>query len=187
MNERHLYALSRFFDGESVDPPLLLESLADPEAATYLTEWAALRAAVREDDSRPSDRFYASMAAVLTPTPVRRASWGRWIGPAVAASVLLAAGSTGFEAGRLFQRQHTQTAGPIRAVERAAQTHAPGAEQATRRLTPPGPTAVPAVTPPQPQPPTRRPEDWPVADSRLRFESWREAQRGGQEDRHERP
>ena len=65
MHERHLYALSRFFDGESVDPPLLLESLADPEAATYLTEWAALRAAVREDDSRPSDRFYASMAAVV--------------------------------------------------------------------------------------------------------------------------
>ena len=187
MNERYLYALSRFFDGESVDPPLLLESLADPEAATYLTEWAALRAAVREDDSRPSDRFYASMAAVLTPAPVRRASWGRWIGPAVAASVLLAAGSTAVQAGRLFQRQHTQTTGPIRAVERAAQTRTPGADQEPRRLTPPAPTAVPLVTPLQPQPTTRRAEDWPVADSRLRFESWRDTPRGGPEDRHDRP
>jgi hypothetical protein len=187
MNERHLYALSRFFDGESVDPPLLLESLADREAATYLTEWAALRAAVREDDSRPSDRFYASMAAVLTPTPVRRTSWGRWVGLAVAASVLFVAGITGFEAGRLFQRQHTQTAGPIRAVERAAPTRTPEAEQETRRIAPPGPTAAPLATPPQPQPSTRRPEDWPVADTRLRFESWRDTPRGGEGGRHERP
>jgi hypothetical protein len=127
------------------------------------------------------------MAAVLTPAAVRRASWGRWIGPAVAASVVLVAGIAGFDAGRQFQRQHTQTTGPIRAVEHAAQTRTPEAGQEPRRLTPPAPTAVALATPPQPQPTTRRPEDWPVADTRLRFESWRDTPRGGQEDRHERP
>ena len=178
MNEHQLHALSRFFDGEPVDPPLLLESLANPDAASYLTQWAALRAAVREDDSRPSDRFYASMSSVLKPTPRRRPFWGRWIGPAVAASLVLVAGITGFDAGRQFQRQRSQTTGPTRAVEDAAQPHTSGADRETRRITPPAPAAVPLDQPRRPQLTTRGPGDWPVADTRLRFESWRETPRG---------
>jgi hypothetical protein len=178
MDERQLHALSRFFDGEPVDPTLLLESLAEPEAANHLAEWAALRAAIREDDSRPSDRFYASIASVLEPTRVRRAFWGRWIGPAVAASLVLIAGLVGFGAGRQFQRQQPQIAGPIRAIEGTGQTRTPGADQEPRRAMPPAPMAVPPVESPRLQPTTGRSEYWPVADTRLRFESWRETSRG---------
>jgi hypothetical protein len=178
MDERQLHALSRFFDGEPVDPTLLLESLAEPDAANHLAEWAALRAAIREDDSRPSDRFYASIASVLEPTRVRRAFWGRWIGPAVAASLVLIAGVVGFGAGRYFQRPQPQTTGPIRAVEGAALTHAPGADREPRDITPPAPIAVTHNESPRRQQTTGRSEHWPVADTRLRFESWRETSRG---------
>jgi hypothetical protein len=181
MNEHQLHALSRFFDGEPVEPLLLLESLADPDAANYLTQWATLRAALREDDSRPSDRFYATIASVLKPSRVRWAFWGRWIGPAVAASAVIVAGITGFDAGRQFQKQRPHAAGANHAVEGAAQTRTPGADGETRRVTPPAPAAVPLGKPPGPRQTIRRSGDWPVADTRLRFDSWRETPRGGED------
>jgi hypothetical protein len=57
VNPNHLQILSRFFDGEAVDPALLAESLSQPEAATYLAECAALRAWIRGDERRPSPKF----------------------------------------------------------------------------------------------------------------------------------
>jgi hypothetical protein len=175
MDERHVQALSRFFDGEPVDPPLLVESLANPEAANYLAHWAALRAWVREDNSRPSARFYAVMASVLKPTPARRAFWGRWVGRGIAASLILLAGLTGFRLGIGVGSDRTPEPARMRTVEDAAASRHSGAS--------------PSLVPPAPPPDIRRPperrvrgsEDWPVASTRLRFESWRETRRGGED------
>jgi hypothetical protein len=97
MNASHLEVLSRFFDGEEVDPALLAESLADPDAVGYLAQCAALRAWVREDDSRPSDRFYETMHRRLKSIAWRQTWWSRLARPAVAAGLLLAGGAIGYQ------------------------------------------------------------------------------------------
>ena len=97
MNASQMQVLSRFFDGEAVDPALLAESLADPEAATYLAQCAALRAWVRDDDARPSDGFYERMNRALKSADWHRAFWTRLARPAVAAGLLLVGGAVGYE------------------------------------------------------------------------------------------
>ena len=95
MRREHTEALAALFDGERVDPTMVESALADPEAPALLAELAELRALAQEDLGRPDDAFYAAMAPLLR---TRRANrWLRWfVQPALAASLLLLAGLTGF-------------------------------------------------------------------------------------------
>jgi len=66
MKPEHIDALSAALDGELVEPALLAESLAQPDAAALLANFAALRVLAGADLDRPSDAFYATMATRLT-------------------------------------------------------------------------------------------------------------------------
>ncbi len=95
MKRAHAEALAALFDNERVDPAAIESALADPEAPTLLAELAGLRALAQEDIGHPDDAFYAAMAPVLKARRGNR--WWRWFGqPALAASILLLAGLTGF-------------------------------------------------------------------------------------------
>jgi negative regulator of sigma E activity len=175
MDEHHLQALSRFFDGELVDPQLLVESLADPEAPQHLSQWARLRALVRDDDCRPSAKFHAAMAPVLNAASERRTLWTRWIGPGLAACLVMVAALIGYHIGADAQLASDDRV----AAAAASRTPTP---QATI-----GPTATPAALVPSNTAEVNHSsrqsagsvQDWPVANGRLRFESWRETQPGG--------
>jgi hypothetical protein len=95
MNAEHQDVLSAFFDGESVDPSALIEALAEPDAASLLADFAALRAEAQRDLGRPSDRFYHGMSNKLRGGRVRWL-WKRVRLPALAASLLFAAAAGGF-------------------------------------------------------------------------------------------
>jgi hypothetical protein len=95
MKREHAEALAALFDGERVAPATVENALADPEAPALLAELAGLRALAQEDIGRPDDAFYAAMAPILRPRRVSR--WWRWVvQPAIAASLLLLAGLTGY-------------------------------------------------------------------------------------------
>jgi len=177
VNPNHLQILSRFFDGETVDPALLAESLAQPEAATYLAECAALRAWTREDESRPSERFYEAMYRALKPGGARRPLWRWLVRPALAASMLLVGVALGYE---YRSRVEPRPATPRVAVETRPAAMSPvvgelAVSGTIARQTPPGP-ALPtkAAAPP-------RARSLPVPVAQLRFGSWRETGRGGEE------
>ncbi len=95
MKREHTEALAALFDGERVDPAIVESALADPEAPALLAELAGLRALAQEDIGRPDDAFYAAMAPILRVRRMNR--WWRWFAqPAIAASLLLLAGLTGY-------------------------------------------------------------------------------------------
>ena len=53
--------LSAFLDGEAVDAAALAAALAEPGARETLIDFVRLRAAVADDDDRPSDAFVQRM------------------------------------------------------------------------------------------------------------------------------
>jgi hypothetical protein len=96
MDRNHAETLSAFFDGEPVDAECLADSLAQPGAATLLSEFAAMRAHEQRDRSRPSQEFFDRMASRLRPSRMKRLLGSRIAVTALAASLLLAAGAGGF-------------------------------------------------------------------------------------------
>ncbi len=95
MKPEHLEALSALFDGERVDPSLLAEALADPQAADALADFAGLSVLAREDRLDPSEAFYTRMEALLSRRGLRDRVV-RFLLPALAAGLILASGATGF-------------------------------------------------------------------------------------------
>jgi len=177
VNPNHLQILSRFFDGETVDPALLAESLAQPEAATYLAECAALRAWTREDESRPSERFYEAMYRMLKPGGGRRPLWRRLVRPALAASLLLVGVALGYGYRSRVEPRRSTPEAAVEARPRAMKPAVGGPAQSE---------SITRQTPPDPAPPTRpaaspRAPSLPVPVAHLRFASWRETGRGGEE------
>jgi hypothetical protein len=158
----HLEALSALFDGEPIDPALLAECLAEPDAARLLADFASLRVLAQTDLGRPTDAFYASMAAVLKGGGLRRL-WHRVVRPALAASLLLAAGLAGFWLRPVLD--HPKTTAKM--IERAGTAGA----TATRATVPPAAAA--------PSSPSRAvsarvldPGGPPAPALRLRFAQW---------------
>jgi hypothetical protein len=150
MTPEHLKTLSSFFDGERVDESELAAGLADPDAASFLADCAAIRLRVLSDQGRPSDRFYASMEEALRRSPWRRLAGHRYFPASVAAGLVLAAGLAGFQLGTLAGQRELPAFVPT-----AAQTGT--AAEGTRTM------AGTAEARP------------PAAGLRLRFDGWREA------------
>jgi hypothetical protein len=96
MNASHIDALSAMFDGESVDPAILREALTDPAAPDWLVEFAAWRAELRQDPSRPSDEFYRAMEPIVRPSRLRRLFGGPRLHLPAAAALALVAAAIGF-------------------------------------------------------------------------------------------
>jgi len=88
MNTDPIEILSAFIDGEEIPPRELAEALAAPGAHDALRDFALLRAAVREDESRPGPHFYAE-----TERSVRHAAGPRWWTRKVRVPVLALAAS----------------------------------------------------------------------------------------------
>jgi hypothetical protein len=181
VNPNHLQVLSRFFDGESVEPALLAESLAEPDAATYLAECAALRAWIRDDESRPSERFYDAMHRALSPANTRRALWRRLVRPALAASLLLVGAALGYEIRARIGPPSSMSGIGIGTGTTAMSPVArrPAEPQSTAMHTPP--EAAPRQKAEAPPRPGSARESVPVPVAQLRFASWRETGRGGEE------
>lgn len=96
MKQEHIDALSALMDGEPCEPGLLAESLAQPESAAVLADFAALRVLARSDLGEPGDTFYATMAGQLRGAgPTHRFVPG-WKALGVAASFVLAAFVAGY-------------------------------------------------------------------------------------------
>jgi hypothetical protein len=174
MKREHAEALAALFDSERVDPSAVESALADPEAPALLAEMAGLRALAQEDIGRPDDAFYAAMAPILRPRRVNR--WWRWIvQPAIAASLLLLAGLTGY----------SLRPAPAPRLQTTAQ---PARPEALATSPPASATPVPggqrAVTPGTHAPEEPRAEAGgpPPASLRLRFSQWQAhvATAGGQ-------
>ncbi len=173
MKREHSEALAALFDGERVDPAVIESALADPEAPALFAELAELRALAQEDIGRPDEAFYASMVPILQPRRVTRL-W-RWFGqPAIAASLLLLGGVTG------YYLRSTPVPQPLTAAQTAPHplVETPPASNAAAG----GHRAI--VPPARPSSATR---DHglggpPPASLRLRFSQWQElrANAGGQ-------
>jgi hypothetical protein len=165
MKPEHLEVLSALVDGERVDPALLAEALADPQAADALADFAGLNVLAREDRLDPSEAFYTRMEALLRRRGLRD-RMARFLLPALAAGLILASGAAGFVVRALL--------GPseVVAVER-----------------PPAPAQpAPAVVtwlPPVPGPATQSPRTAgpdrgapPKSELRLRFLRWEDTAAG---------
>lgn len=164
MKPEHTEALAALFDGERVDTATVESALADPEAPALLAEMAGLRALAQEDLGRPDDAFYAAMAPILRPRRVNR--WLRWIvQPAIAASLLLLAGITGFYLRPVPEPRPQAAAQPARSEAPAPRPPASATPVPGGRL---------AVTPNTYGPGERRTEAGgpPPASLRLRFSQW---------------
>jgi hypothetical protein len=96
MKDLHLETLSALFDGESVDPDILAEALADPQAPSALRQFAACRSELRQDPDRPDAEFYDSMREILRPSLFRRVVSRPLVPAALGTAVALAAGLAGF-------------------------------------------------------------------------------------------
>ncbi len=107
MDEKHIEVLSAFFDGETVDADVLAASLEDPEAASYLREFARLRRAVQEDTSRPDEDFCEAVRERLAREEGRHLFRRRLFRASLAASLLLAAGAGGFSVRVALDRRGT--------------------------------------------------------------------------------
>jgi hypothetical protein len=101
MKPEHLEVLSALFDGERVDPALLAEALADPQAADALADFVGLSVIEREDRQEPSEGFYTRMDALLHRQGLRD-RLARFFLPALAASLILVAATTGYVARALL-------------------------------------------------------------------------------------
>ena len=179
MTRDHAEALAALFDHERVDPAAVESALADPEAPTLLVELAELRALAQQEIGRPDDAFYVAMAPLLRPRRVNR--WWRWVvQPAMAASLLLLAGLTGYYIRPAPTPPRQNTAQPARPGGPEAQvptgeTPARGREVAAApAASPPARgrevAAAPAASPPAgPNAPAGGP---PPASLRLRFAQW---------------
>jgi hypothetical protein len=95
MRPEQVETLAALFDGERVDPTALAEALKDPEAPALLADFAALRVLAQDNPERPGDEFYAAMASVLRDHRLRQ-MWKSLVWPAIAASLLFAAGLAGY-------------------------------------------------------------------------------------------
>ena len=94
MSPDPLEILSALMDGEAVAPDVLAAALLAPGAREALVDFAALRAELEADDSRPSPALYRAMDKVLA----RRRSYGRpvWrVLQSAAAVVVLALAALG--------------------------------------------------------------------------------------------
>jgi hypothetical protein len=164
MKREHAEALAALFDGERVAPATVESALAEPEAPALLAELAGLRALAQEDIGRPDDAFYAAMAPILKTRRVNR--WWRWVvQPAIAASLLLLAGLTGYSLRPAPTPRLQTTAQPARSEAPAARPPA---------STTPVPGGQLAVTPGTHAPEEPRAEAGgpPPASLRLRFSQW---------------
>jgi hypothetical protein len=165
MNPEHLEVLSALFDGERVDPSLLAEALANHDAAVILADFAGLRVLARADAPEPSDAFYVRMAPLLKRAGLRDRV-ARFIRPAVAAAVMLAAGAAGFILRPVIGGPPTAVTPPL------VQPLRPPAAVAT--VAPP-----PAAVAVGPETRVRRDTDAPPASAlRLRFTHWQETGAG---------
>jgi hypothetical protein len=175
MEERHLHALTRFFDGEPVEPSLLLESLSNPDASDYLQQWASLRAWVRQDESRPSPRFYSTMADLLKRPAHRWWIWSR-MGTGVAASLIVAAALGGLVVGKHMGRTPAGQTPAAQSTARAATSGgipvSAAAEETGASSHEPFHSAI--------QPKVAVGAEWPPSNPRLRFDTWREVRLGGE-------
>ena len=167
MDQRHGEALSAFFDGERVDPELLAESLAQPGASALLAEFAAMRAEVLRDPSRPTPAFYERMASVLREPRLRRFWGNRHARRALAASLLAAAGIGGFLLGSDSARQPSIVSEGAPRLSTTADQDAVRSQPQASQL-PPSAAGSPVAlgTPLRGDP--------PVASLRLRFAQWRD-------------
>jgi negative regulator of sigma E activity len=168
MNEKYAEALSAFFDGERIDAELLAESLAAPGASALLSEFAAMRGQVERDVCRPSLEFLETTADQLHRLQKRRRWRGRFVTLAVAASVLLAVGVTGFKLGLSTESQRHRNAPGMTALAppatRAEPIHA-ASPPATSSVDIPRQSARPPAKVVQAGAP-------PDASLRLRFGRW---------------
>jgi hypothetical protein len=147
VNDAHLEFLSRFFDGEAVDPTLLAEALAHPDAARYLTECAALRTLVRDDEVPPSEGFYERTRRLVAPGAASRSIWRRLTQPALAASLVLVGAALGYQYAAL--RLPSPTAPPKQIASTPVSTlrdaeRVPGAGRGVTTVPTPPPAARPA-------------------------------------------
>jgi hypothetical protein len=81
MTNDALEVLSAFVDGEAVAPEALAEALAQTGSLAALVDFARLRTAVADDDSRPSVAFYQVTEARLADPAFDRAP--KMAGPGV--------------------------------------------------------------------------------------------------------
>jgi hypothetical protein len=65
MSQDPVKVLSAFMDGEPVAPDALAAALLAPGAREALLDFAALRAGLAADDSRPSPAFHRAMNGIL--------------------------------------------------------------------------------------------------------------------------
>jgi hypothetical protein len=100
MSPDPMEALSAFMDGEPVAPDELAAALLVPGAREALLDFAALRAGLAADDSRPSLRFHRAMNGILgrRPRPV-----GQWLRRAAAVVVLALAAVGAISLGTRFR------------------------------------------------------------------------------------
>jgi negative regulator of sigma E activity len=81
--------LSAFVDGEAVAPEALAEALAQPGSQAALVDFARLRTAMADDDSRPSAAFYQVADARLAESAFDRPpKTGPWVKRLCAAAVV---------------------------------------------------------------------------------------------------
>jgi hypothetical protein len=93
MNESWEEMLSRFVDGESVDPDSLAEALASPEGRDALVDYTRLRTNVRAVPAEPTQAFYTAWRRHCAERP-RPA--GRSVSYRVAAVLIAAAALGGY-------------------------------------------------------------------------------------------
>ena len=105
MDRTHGETLSAFFDGEQVEPELLVRSLGQPGASEMLAEFAAMRAQVLRDESRPRPGFHERMSAILKEPLYRRVVSDQRFRRALAASLLVGVGVGSFLLGSDSARQ----------------------------------------------------------------------------------
>jgi hypothetical protein len=91
MSQDPLEVLSAFMDGEPVAPDMLAAALLMPGAREALLDFAALRAGLAADDSRPSPALRRAMDGVLG----RRAQPGWRVLRRIAAVVVMALAAVG--------------------------------------------------------------------------------------------
>jgi len=154
MTREHADALAALFDGERVDPAAVERALADPEAPAVLAALAELRALAQADLGHPDEAFYTAMAPILQGRGLRR-WWRRFVQPALAASLLLLAGLTGYVLRppppplrpTAAQSVPPAPAAPIRSGPQvaAAPAHSPAGSPATGPLAPAGGPPPPSL------------------------------------------
>src|SRR5512140_2295779 len=91
MSEHPFECLSAFLDGENVDPSEMAAALSRPGAREALVDFIYLHAEFGKDESKPSRRFYRTMAPIVAPRAGLFRLYAVPGGVALAATLLLAA------------------------------------------------------------------------------------------------